>query len=535
MKKIVLFLMIGFLSACNLINPPPTDLSPQITSVKPRVAAPGDLVTILGSGFDTKASVKIGDQIAKILSIKSDSIIATMPTVSPSDYTVTVVNPNQKSDAKPGPSVLGASTKTSDYIDGEVLVTLDPTMDEAKLKSFAAQNGFTVLKFIPALSGSIGACNKGYAVLKDTTQGRSTKDAINKLSDQSEVYDADPHTVGAGAAYIDSGPTKEQKPEIDVINAERAYNLMKSKSINLSSSRVAVLDTGVSTHYEFLDTVSFKVKNLEAGKNFTTEDNTADPRELALDVSDMGFSQNVGTGGHGTGVAAIIAAIDDNAGGNPNVNVQTPLVGGAAGASILPVKVCTKDNKCLGSDVIAGLCYAINQKVNVMNLSFGGDTPSHSLFQVLKTAYFQGITVVAAAGNDGDSAPAHFPAAYSSSILGLIAVGSAAPTRVSANWTGSAFSIPGAWVDLVAPGQTVYTATVSYPSTVTYGYNNLEGTSFAAPWVSATAVMLKALHPDWTPAQIKTQIVSKARPLSCSSVIKCGAGLLNMGDAVEAP
>lgn len=534
MKKFVLFAILGFLAACNPITQPPVEQSPQITSVKPRVAVPGDLVTILGSGFDTKASVKFGDQTAKISSVKSDSIIATMPTLPPSDYAVTVVNPNQKSDSKPGPSVLGASTQTSDYIDGEVFVTLDPTIDEAKLKSLATLNGFTVLRFIAPLSGSVGACSKGYAVLKDATQGRSTKDAINKLADQSEVYDADPHTSGRGDAYIDSGPSTYQKPEIDVISAERAYNLMQSKNINLSSLRVAVLDTGVSTHYEFMDTLAFKVKNLEAGKNFTLEDNAADPRVGSEDVSDLGFSQNAGTGGHGTGVAAIIAAIDDNANGG-SANVQTPMVGGAAGASIVPVKVCTKDNKCLGSDVIAGLCYAINQKVSVMNLSFGGDTPSHSLQRVLETASTQGITVVAAAGNDGDSAPAHYPAAYSLSIPGLIAVGSAAPTRVSANWTGSAFSIPGAWVDLVAPGQTVYTATVSYLSTVFYGYNNLEGTSFAAPWVSATAVMLKALHPDWTPDKIKTQIVSTAKPLSCSSLIKCGAGLLNMADAVQAP
>ncbi len=423
--------------------------------------------------------------------------------------------------------------KTSDYINGEVLVTLDPTIDEAKLNSLAAQNGFKVLRFIAPLPGSVGACSKGYAVLKDTT--RSTKDAINKLADQSEVYDADPHSVGTGDAYIDSGPTKDQKTELDGISAERAYALMQSKNINLSSIRVAVLDTGVSTHYEFMDTITFKAKNLEPGKNFTPEDNSADPRVGAEDVSDLGFSQNAGVGGHGTGVAAIIAAIDNNANGQP-ANVLSPMVGGAAGATIVPVKVCTKDNKCLGSDVIAGLCYAINQKVSVINLSFGGDTPSHSLQRVLETASTQGMTVVAAAGNNGDSAPAHYPAAYSSSIPGLIAVGSAVQARVAPTWSGSDFSIPGSWVDLVAPGQTVYTATVNPGSTSeVFGYGNLEGTSFAAPWVSATAVMLKGLHPDWIPAQIKDQIVKTAKPLSCSSVIKCGAGLLNMADAVVAP
>jgi Subtilase family/IPT/TIG domain len=535
MKKIILLIAMGFLSACNFITQPPVGQSPQITLVKPRVAAPGDLVTISGSGFDTGASVKIGSQTAKITTLTTNSIIATMPTLVPNDYTVTVSNPNQKSDTKPGPSVLGVSTQTSDYIDGEVLVTLDSTTDESKLKSLAAQNGFTVLKFIPAQPGSVGACSKGYAVLKDATQGRSTKDAINKIADQSEVYDADPHTSGRGDAYIDSGPTTSQKPELDGISAARAYILMQSKNINLSSIRVAVLDTGVSTHYEFMDTFAFQAKNLEAGRNFTPEDNVLDPRVGSEDVSDMGRSQNVGVGGHGTGVAAIIAAIDDNANGQP-ANVQSPMVGGAAGATIVPVKVCTKDNKCLGSDVIAGLCYAINQKVSVINLSFGGDTPSHSLKAVLETASTQGISVVAAAGNDGDSAPAHYPAAYSSSIAGLIAVGSATLGVTAPIWSGSDFSIPGAWVDLVAPGKNIYTATVNPGSTFeVFAYGNLEGTSFAAPWVSATAVMLKGLHPDWTPAQIKTQIVSKAKPLSCSSLIKCGAGLLNMADAVVAP
>ncbi len=111
MKKIILFVMIGFLTACNFLNPPPVEQLPQITLVKPRIAAPGDLVTITGSGFDTGASVRIGDQNAKISSVKSDSIIAIMPTLAPNDYAVTVINPNQKSDSKPGPSVLGASTQ----------------------------------------------------------------------------------------------------------------------------------------------------------------------------------------------------------------------------------------------------------------------------------------------------------------------------------------------------------------------------------------------------------------------------------------
>lgn len=535
MKKFALFAIAGMLSACNFINPPPISQSPQITAVKPRIAIPGDLVTITGLGFDAGAIVNIGGQTAKTTSITSSSIIATMPTLAPNDYFVTVTNPNQKSDTKSAPTVLGASTQTSDYIDGEVLVTLDPTIDETKLKIFASQNGFTVLKFIPPQPGSIGACQKGYAVLKNTTQGRSTKEAINKLSDQSEVYDADPHTSGLGAAYIDLGPQKDQKIELDGISAERAYSYMQAKNINLSGFRVAVLDTGVSTHYEFMDTFNIKPKNLEAGRNFTPEDNSADPRVGAEDVSDLGFSQNAGAGGHGTGVAAIIAAIDDNAGGQA-ANFQTPMVGAAAGATIVPVKVCTKDNKCLGLDVIAGLCYAINQKVSVINMSFGGDTPSHSLKAVLETAANQGISLVAAAGNDGDSAPAHYPAAYSSNIAGLMAVGSATPIRVAAGWTGSAFSIPGAWVNLVAPGQTVYTATVNPGSTFeVFGYNNLEGTSFAAPWVSATAVMLKGLHPDWTNSQIKDQIIKTAKPLTCSSVIKCGAGLLSIADAVGAP
>jgi membrane-anchored mycosin MYCP len=122
------------------------------------------------------------------------------------------------------------------------------------------------------------------------------------------------------------------------------------------------------------------------------------------------------------------------------------------------------------------------------------------------------------------------------SIPGLIAVGSASLGATAPIWNGSDFSIPGAWVNLVAPGKGVFTATVNYNiSTRPYGYGNLEGTSFAAPWVSATAVLLKALNPGWTNTQIKDQIIKTAKPLACSSVIKCGAGLLSIADAVGAP
>jgi subtilisin family serine protease len=276
--------------------------------------------------------------------------------------------------------------------------------------------------------------------------------------------------------------------------------------------------------------------NLLAGRNFTSESASAIP-ERELDVVDIAENSSGLKVGHGTAVAAIIGARDSE----PNNNFGNTFwqVGvlpfdnvSSSGAEILPVKVCDKTTKCKGIDVIKGICYAISQKSDVINLSLSTQQPSNIVKQAIQAATDAGVVVVASVGNRG-TVP-QYPAAYSLE-LPIIAVGSVRYDP-SGKYKTSSFSVPGAWVSLVAPGET-QSASYDASHATGFGYRSFEGTSFAAPWVSGVAAMLKAINPSATPLEIKNKIIAGATRtnLECLPLEKCGAGLLNAANAIGAP
>ncbi|MEL7363632.1 MAG: S8 family serine peptidase, partial [Bacteroidota bacterium] len=81
-------------------------------------------------------------------------------------------------------------------------------------------------------------------------------------------------------------------------------------------------------------------------------------------------------------------------------------------------------------------------------------------------------------------------------------------------------------VDLAAPGSRI----LGHPGS-TSSVTSWDGTSMAAPYVSATAAMIWAKHPTWTPAQVKDAILSSVTPISGLDVRT--SGLLNMEAALR--
>jgi len=104
--------------------------------------------------------------------------------------------------------------------------------------------------------------------------------------------------------------------------------------------------------------------------------------------------------GHGTHVAGIIAAIDNN----------QDVIGVAAGATVVAVKVLDSRGSGAYSDVIAGVDYvgANGSSGDVANMSLGGPT-SQALDDAVTAAAGNGIKFAIAAGNDGDDANNYSP------------------------------------------------------------------------------------------------------------------------------
>ncbi|MGC0337457.1 membrane-anchored mycosin MYCP [Streptomyces sp. SLBN-8D4] len=259
--------------------------------------------------------------------------------------------------------------------------------------------------------------------------------------------------------------------------------------------KVAVIDTGV-------DTVNAQLKGAVAnGTDYLHKGGTGktDP-----------------TVGHGTKVAGIIAARKLDG---------TGFVGLAPEATIIPIR--QNDDKGSGNvgTMIKAIKYAADAGAKVINIS--QDTASKmdpvvdaGFRQAVKYAQDQDALIVAAAGNDGADGKVKetFPAAYP----GVLAV--AASDRNNAR---APFSQSGPFVGVAAPG-------IDMVSTVPVGGNCVDqGTSFAAPYVSGVAALIRAKHPDWNYKQVITQIEQTADRTKAGRDDFVGWGVIDPAAAVN--
>lgn len=209
--------------------------------------------------------------------------------------------------------------------------------------------------------------------------------------------------------------------------------------------------------------------------------------------------------GHGTLIAGIIARV-------------------APGAQIMPIRVMDSDGEATTFRVCEGVYHAIDNGAHVINLSMGTTGEPALLRSAVEEARTRGIIVVAAAGNDAVSSPPRTPAAFTSS--GVLAVAAVNNSGVIAPFTNF-----GAWITLSAPG-------VSVISTVPEGrYGVASGTSFAAPFVTGVAALVRSVC---RAAPLSTQIehlVFSAQSVSAQNPSypgQLGRGMVNAAAAVDA-
>jgi len=195
-------------------------------------------------------------------------------------------------------------------------------------------------------------------------------------------------------------------------------------------------------------------ENWGRGIKVAVIDSGVDPSHPALKGAEVAeFSLVKGSptsSGHGTAVASIIVGNSENQQGI------------APAASILSVRVLDKDGEGDSFTVARGIVEAVDRGADVINMSLGGESSSSVLEQAVRYAQSNGVTVVAAVGNEGQEGVA-YPARYD----GVVGV-----TSLDANGRASGFANYGKGVDVGAPGVGVHTAwadeeTVSFSGTST--------------------------------------------------------------------
>jgi subtilisin family serine protease len=227
------------------------------------------------------------------------------------------------------------------------------------------------------------------------------------------------------------------------------------------------------------------VEAAASGKTAWVIDTGIDPNhpDLNVDVSravsyvTRGRYSTADANGHGTHVAGTIGAI------NNNIDV----VGVAAGATLVGVRVLDGSGSGLYSWVIAGVDYVAANAApgDVANMSLGGGG-SATLDQAVINAASQGILFAVAAGNDSANAGSYSPARANHANIYTV---SAIDNTDNFAWFSNYGNPP---VDVAAPGVNILSTKKGG------GTTTMSGTSMATPHVAGLLLLGLPLHTSGT-------------------------------------
>lgn len=208
---------------------------------------------------------------------------------------------------------------------------------------------------------------------------------------------------------------------------------------------------------------------IDTGVDLDHDDLTVDAERSESFVT--GESSPDDGNGHGTHVAGTIAALDND----------IAVVGVAAGATVVAVKVLNSLGSGLNSGVIEGVDYVAENAApgDVANMSLGGGT-SQALDDAVRNAADQGIYFALAAGNDGDNANNYSPARVEYNNVWTISAIDSTDTFASfSNWSGPT-EPP---IEYTAPGVDVKSLWKDN------GVNTISGTSMASPHAAGVLLL----------------------------------------------
>lgn len=366
-----------------------------------------------------------------------------------------------------------------EYVPGEVLVQFESGVDVQELNTKESDV-------------QIAASKSGRFHLAQAKEGQTTEELVEYYRKKDSVKTVSKNRIGYLAQdYPD--PIEPDDPYFEDdsqwylwdIYAPEAWAVTKGSS----NVTVAVIDTGYLPH-EDLDA------NLVEGYDFVDDDE---------EPIDKNADEN-GQISHGNHMAGLIGAAGNNDRGIAGVNWDV---------SIMPLRIFQEDGGFNEADLIDAIYHAIDNGADIINLSLfflpsqgTSDADFESLSDALQEAKEAGITVVAAAGNEGENF-SYYPGSSDYTI-------SAAASNLAQELDSESNA-----GDLMAPGYGGIISTDGGKNS----YSSLEGTSVSAALISGAAALLTF---DGI-----TGLEDITTALDDSSDNDTGTGIINIYDAFE--
>lgn len=396
-----------------------------------------------------------------------------------------------------------------EYAENEILVVFEDDINEKEAKKVVEDQNGEEFSVLDTLQDEV-------AGVVELPEEQTVEEAVSEYERDPDIAYAQPNykyklaeeIPESGRAESLSATTQLTDEDasklwhLDTVQVQEAWERMEGKVQD--PALVAVLDTGVDMNHPDLQI------NMR--------------KDLCKDTSD-GKTVKPLTGdgdGHGTHVFGIIGATANN---------EKGVAGVASGPDNSFCELFAVDifrgEYAYTDGIIMGIQYAIQQKADVINISAGYASSSVSLADILlenavSDAVSAGVTVVCAAGNDGNTVP-NYPADFTACIS-VISTGRDNKKASSSNY--------GAAKDIAAPGDGIY-STYYIQSSGKSSYDMRGGTSMASPVVAGTAALLYALEPDITVSRVKNILYNSATDIySRGWDSTSGYGIVNANKAV---
>ncbi|QYF84285.1 S8 family peptidase [Brevibacterium sp. PAMC21349] len=298
------------------------------------------------------------------------------------------------------------------------------------------------------------------------------------------------------------GKYKHFKTAKASLTADELYKIKKNPTVKLIEEDVTVQSTPLNGETYLENEYSWGTKRINANK---AHENGITGKGIKLAILDTGISNQSGIvvekqasfidseedvidlNGHGTAVSSIIATSYENSGFH----------GVAPDVKLYVGKVLDQNGTGQYSDIIEGIEWAIEEDINIINMSFGGSKESEILKNVIDKAYDQGVLMISSVGNEGTE-KVTYPAAYNN-VIGVVASDFYNQMSSLSNYSDQ--------LELVAPGVNIQTLDLNGD------HITASGTSIAASYVSGAAALLWSQNVNLDNKEMRTKLKDYATTL----------------------